>query len=797
MFKNYLKIAWRNMQKNKVFTFINLSGLTISLISVMLISLYISYELSYDKYLPQSNRIFRVYSENKILKENNKSLMLPMGLGETLQKEFPEISASAELRSDNIPFTYQDKTLKLDVIRSGEQFFNIFPFGFLKGDPQTALKTPQSIVISETTAKKFFGGTDVINKTISSTNGVMNTITGVVKDIPANTHFKADAFTYETKKEVLSWQAYSSIYHYLLLNRGADPQQLEQKFAGIYKKYQFPENTIIQLQPVADIHLHSSTSEELEANSDIRYIYIFACAAILILLVASINYVNLSTARLMHRAREVGVRKVLGAVRKDLIFQFLGETLIFFSASFIMAAGVTWQLYPLFAQQLRINPDILSMFNNSGFLLFLAAVLFFVILAGIYPAIYLSGQAPAFVIKGFIQINPINRLFKKALVVFQFVVCVFFIIATLTVYRQLRYIQNKNLGFDKEHLLVLPFHNYEKQYGAFKNTLQKDPGIDNIAIAGWNPGIGYGGSGSWESENDSTQQLSVDFVHADLDFISTLKLQLIEGRLFSEKFAADTLEPSFTTMSESEWQTTLYNRSIIINEAAVKQLGIKNPVGKQLKYPALQGTVIGVIKDFNGLSLHHAVTPIAISASSNSNRGYVFIRINPGNTERTLAYIKKQWQSFYPKTLFEISFVDDSMRKLYTTEKRLAGLFSAFAFLGILIACMGLFGLVTFLAEQRTKEIGIRKVMGASIGNITTMLTKDFLKPILFAALLTFPIAWYAMNQWLQNFAYRINMEWWVFVLAGTLAVLIALLTVSFQAIKAALANPVKSLRTE
>jgi putative ABC transport system permease protein len=743
-----------------------------------------------------------LYTRNERLTENAAKLQLPTGLAEMLKQEFPEVKAFVQMSSGNETFAWKNGGVQIKTIDAGQDFFRVFPFTFTKGNGGKALSGKNSIVLTESTAKKMFGDADPLNKVITNTYQQPFTVTGIIKNIPANTHFEAEAIVsldYPWASAALNWKAYSGIYQYVLLADNSNPGLLQAKFSSVYEKYNFPKETALFLQPVKDIHLHSNFSGELSANSDIRYIYIFGLAAILLLVLASINYVNLSTARLLHRAREVGIRKILGAQRKKIIAQLLSEGLIFFFLATCASTILICIFSPLLAEELHIAPAVFTAFTIKTFLLFFGGILCFGIMSGSYPAYYLSGQSPAFTIKGRISKNAFNITLRKMLVVFQFAVSVFFIIATIIILKQLHYIQTKNLGFDKEQLVMIPYNQYGKDYEIFKNDLLQYPSVKSISVSSWKPGIQFGGSGSWDDKSDSAKVITVDMIFADVNFIKNLGIKVSSGRDFSDKYSLDTLNPyRGRQLSGDARKRAAVDKSIILNETAVKILGLQGPVvGARLDYPGLQGTVVGIVKDFNGLDLHHAVGPLALMADGDMTSGYAFIRLHPGNIATAIENIRKEWKMLFPQKTFEISFVDESLQKLYTSEKRLAALFSAFALLGIGIACLGIFGLVFYTVEQRTKEIGIRKVMGASVSSIVQLLSKDFLKLVVLSFVIATPVAAYFMHGWLNGFAYRSTMSWWMFALAGILAVCIALLTVSFQAIKAAVVNPVKALRSE
>ena len=791
MLKNYFKIIWRNMQRHKAFSFVNLAGLTLSLTAVILIALYIRYELSFDRYLPTADRLYRVYADDTRSNTGEKTLLLPMGLGRMLKSEFPEVDDFLEANgiSDD-EYAYDEKRIKLKTLDAGKQFFHLFPFHFIMGNPATALAEKNSVVITRSAAVKLFGHDDPLNKVLTTGNGSQFSIAGVIEDIPSNTHFNAEVISVLGLSRPFSWHGeyIVSDYHYLLLKSPADAARLEAGFSSLYKKYGFPTNISIHLQPVKDIHLYSHADAEIGANSDIRYVYIFLCIAVVLLLIACVNYINLSTARSMHRAREVGVRKVLGAVRHDLIRQFLGETFFLFALSACAAMILARLLYPLFNRY--FNTDVIHFDRHDGgiFLLLLLIIAVFAFLAGLYPAFYLSKQKTMTVIKGLPVSESGNVSFlRKGLVVFQFFISAFLIVATATIYDQLNYISHKDLGFDKEQLVMLPGNYYDKKYDAFRTSLESYSGIKAVTSASWRVGERLGSNSKMEDKKDTSKKsIEISFVDANVNFIPTMGIRIREGRSFSHEFASDTLDAYST------------GRPIILNETAVKVLGLKDPVGQVLNEPGLQGTVIGVAEDFNGLSLHKAVTPVVLrSGNDRQNFLNTYVRIRPYQVSNTLRYIEKEWKKFYPERMFDYSFVDNRLQQLYLPEKRLGALFAILSLLAILISCMGLFGLVLFLCEKRVREIGIRKVLGASVKQIVMMLSADFFKPIIIGMLIAFPLAWWAMSTWLEDFAYRVRPGWELFALSGACVLVLAALTIGFHALKSATANPVAALRSE
>lgn len=794
MIRNYIKIAIRALWRDRFFSFINLFGLAVGLASVLMIVAYVRYELSYDKSYSNYPRVYRLLQETQTPEEFR--IHIPDGLAETFQKEFPAINRFSIVNSDEMQFKYHNEIISLPSISAGVDFFKIFNFTFISGNPATALKDRESIVVTEAVVKRFFAGKNPVGSYMIDNNGRQRPITAVIKDIPVNTHFSGEVISSLNSpghKARLNWAGYTGMVQYVLLNKGADAKKVENSFASVYKKYKFPKEVTIHLQPVTAIHLQSHAQDEMSPNSDMKYIYIFSSIAFLILVVACINYINLTTARSLHRVREIGLRKVLGALRTQLIIQFLTESFLFFLCSTLLAILIAYTAWPLFSAQITIHQQMLPLFTagllNDTFLICVIGGL----LSGAYPAFFLSSLQPAKVLKGLSK-HGISISVRKALVVLQFVISGVLMVSTIVIYQQLNYISNASLGFNKENLINVPFYMSKSHVGAFKNELAKNRDIHSISVATWEVGSYFGSSSIIKDKTDSTKKLPVQFINADFDFIKTMGIKMLSGRNFSKEYAND------NTNMDSLWGMTsqeLMSKSVILNEEAINVAGIKDPIGKALNIDGLQGTVIGIVQDFNGLTSHDKIPPVIIRCSEDLEFGHMYIRVSAANTHKTIAYIEHQWKKFYPDYHFDFSFVDENLQALYTADERLGALFGTFTTLAILIACLGLFGLISLTVQNRVKEIGVRKVLGASVFNITQLISKDFLKIVVLSFIISSPIAWYVMNNWLQSFAYRINIEWWVFFIACVLAMGISLITISFQTIKAAMANPIKSLRSE
>jgi putative ABC transport system permease protein len=770
--------------------------------------LYVTDELGYDKYNEKADRIYRVDGDIRFGGNHFVLAVASAPMGPALKRDYPEVEHMVRFRGYGgfLVKKGNDNLQENNVIYADSTLFNVFTLPMIVGNPATALVNPKSVVITEKIAKKYFNTTDVVGKylVINDTSNLQ--VTGVIKDIPKQSHFHFDFFVAGNgaiqKWELNNWLS-NNLNTYIVLKKNADPKKLEAQLSEMVDKYIMPQATEIMkvdtkefkksgnhvsysLTPLTAIHLHSNKTSELSANSSIQYVYIFSAIAIFILLIACINFMNLSTARSANRAREVGVRKVLGSLRKNLVAQFLTESLLVSFIALALALSIAALLLPYF-NQLSGKELSMGLFNRPWLLPALLLLVIVVgLLAGSYPAFFLSAFQPIQVLKGKLSTGFKSSWLRSGLVVFQFFVSIVLIIGTVIIYRQLNYIRNKSLGYNREQVLVLQnTHALGSKATAFKDDILKINGTQNITMTGFLP------TGGWRSDNplfpdavpNQKNAASMQVWGVDENYIPTLGMQMAQGRNFSKQFPTD-------------------STGIIINESAAKLLGFKDAVNRDLytmdDFPASNLTrlhIIGVVKDFNFSSLREQVTPLALRLQN--QRGSIAVRINTKNIPGFIAQISALWKTTVPGQPFNYSFMDEDFNNLYNSEQRTGKIFISFAVLAIFIACLGLFGLVTYAAEQRTKEIGIRKVLGASVGNIVGMLSKDFLKLVIIAAIIAFPLAWWGMHKWLQDFAYRVDIGWWIFLVAGILALVIALLTVSFQAIRAALMNPVSALRSE
>ena len=810
MFKNYLKVALRHLWKNKAFSAINIIGLSAGLAVCLLIVLYVKDELSYDKHYAQAENIYRLDADIYFNGTQFTSAVCPAPLAPTLMKDYPGIVQYARTRDFGDIRIKKDNQniLNHNAVFADSTFFQVFSIPMIAGNRLTALNEPNSIVIDETTARKYFNSTDVLGKTLFVDNWVNCKITGIIKDFPPQSHFHFSFIrpirdTYHDDQADWLSNNYAS---YVLVRPGITQAVLQAKVNATINKYltkqleQFLHTSADELKkggahflnpvmPLTAIHLHSNKSYEFEANGNVTYVYIFSVIAILILLIACVNFMNLSTARSAGRAKEVGIRKVAGSLRSNLITQFLTESVLVSFISLLLALGIAGLLLPLFNQLAGKEMRVYTLF--STWLLPVVIVLIIVVgcIAGSYPAFYLSSFQPVQVLKGSIAKGFKGGWLRSSLVIFQFFISITLIIGTIVIYNQLNYIRSREIGYNRNQVLVVNnTYALDKKIKTFRQEMLNISGVQNAAIAGSLPTeTSYNQNGWFKDPTLDAKQVTIvtDF-YADQNYIPTMGMNLVAGRNFSVDFLTD-------------------SSAVIINETAAKLLGFKDPLNKTLyrpdgyaadgRFKSRQYHIIGVVKDFNFSSMHDKVGPLIIELGENWGR--VAMRVDTKNIPALISQVEKKWNSMSPGQAFSYTFLDADFNKIYNAEQRTGKLFISFALFAIFIASLGLFGLVTYAAEQRFKEIGIRKVLGASVSGIVTMISKDFVKLVLIAILVAFPVAWWAMNKWLQSFAYRINISWWVFALAGLLTITIALITVSFQAIKAAVANPVKSLKAE
>jgi putative ABC transport system permease protein len=795
MLRNYLKITIRTFWKNKLFSGLNVFGLGVGMAAVWLMVLYVVNELSYDRFHTNADRIVRVVQYAQWEGGDLKLAPTSAPFAPALKTDYPDVEKTVRFNPEGGGLiTFSDKKIDVpNIFFADPTVFDVFTFPFLHGDPTTALSKPQSIVLTKSIAENLFGDVrKAVGQVIEFSNHYPNTVTGVIEDVPANSHLQFKALRSLPDNYTNGWQN-ADLYTYLLLTKGSDYKTLEAKLPGFYQKYIKKEMGAnvryrMELQPLTSIHLHSHLDYEISPNGNARTVSIFSIVAALILLIACINYVNLYSARSLKRTREVGVRKAIGSFRWQLAGQFLTESILMTLLAGLVSAGLVMLALPYFNQ---MADKSLSMGSGPTMLLVVAVLSVSIgALSGLYPALMLSGFRPVAALQGQVGNQIGSIFFRQSLVVFQFVATVALIACSAVVYRQMAFVMQKDLGFNKDQ--VLTFHidseDVRQRVDALKESLLRSPRIAGVSAAS-NP-IGnnnIGGNGMFFEQNGAfpSTTLTVQKFSVDSDYLKTMEIKLLSGRNFSESLKSDVGE------------------AVLVNETLVKQLGWKSPVGKRVKYyidnekHTAEARVVGVVHDFHTYSLQHKIEPLVLQMPAPADKDNVYVRVQAANVPDALTYIRSVFRTFDPASTPELRFLDENFSQQYKAEQKQGEVLLTFTVLAVLIACLGLFGLAAFAAEQRTKEIGVRKVLGASVASIVTLLSKDFLKLVLIAIVVATPIAWWAMHQWLQDFAYRTELSWWLFALSGLLAIGIALLTVSFQSIKAALMNPVKSLRSE
>ena len=818
MIRTYFKIAWNNLRKNKVFSFINIFGLAAGLACCMLITLYIRNEVSYDKYHQHAADIYQLGTN--FIREGKETKMsgTPAPVAQAMQFEYPEIEQTTRLlalfNEDKTLLQYNEKNAAPQSFYetkgyiADSSFFRVFTYDFLEGNPATALNEPRTVVLSEEIARKIFGNQPALNKLLhisSGTNGDYDfMVTGVFRPVSKPSHidarfflsFKGGEIEQLANRMATNFANNNMFFTYLQLKPGTDVAALQAKFPAFIDKYAgkdlkaqgFYKKQF--LTKLTDIHLYSGMNQNVTPPGSVTYLYILTSIALFTLLIACINFMNLSTARSSKRSAEVGIRKVLGAEKSALVRQFLGESVFMSLIAFVFAFALVWFLLPAFNKLAGKELSLSFSQNTITIAAFLVLSVITGIVAGIYPAFYLSSFRPVKVLKGRFSNSLAAVSLRKGLVVFQFVISVALIISSVVIASQMRYLRSADLGFDKDQQVVIPLRSAtaKQMYPSLKNELAKLPGVTNVGASLFNPGVFNPSDNLLYKEGQTMNDAKRTRMNwVDAGYLQTLNIKPVAGRLFSEAFPADT---SFR---------------MVLNETAIRDIGFpsaQDAVGKKV-YFDYQGQqygfdIVGVVKDFHFEDLHLPITPYGYQLNSNlDNFNYMLVHTRGADMRALLSSIGAGWHRLNPNEPFEYNFLDEEFQKNYQAEDRLAGIVGYFTMIAILICCLGLFGLAAFSAEQRVKEIGVRKVLGASVSGIVGLLSKDFLKLVFVAIVIASPLAWYIMNKWLQDFAYRVDISWWVFVVAGIGAVLIAFITIGFQAIRAATVNPVKSLRTE
>lgn len=799
MFKNYLKIAWRNLTKNKGYSIINIGGLAIGMACFLVIAMFIRNEISYDSYHEQGDNIYRIVHHGSEDNLEDRWIWGNAPVGPALKKDFSEVVDIVQFsgRSD-VLLEYNERSFQEgNSFYVDETVFDIFSWPLLSGNPKTALKDPYSIVLTQSTAKKYFGNEDPMGKTMDGIGGRANdglyTVTGVMKDVPTNSHFSFDVLLsmssfFQTRPGIFEAWGYVDFYTYFLVNENFDQQAFQAKMPEFLMRNRPEENAEyfydLSFEPLKDTYLNSTAARQPGITGSLSNIYIFALIGLFILIIACVNFMNLATARSLERAKEVGVRKVIGADKLGLRYQFLGESLLMVLLASVL--GLALVLLGLPVMRSITGKEFLTteIFNGMSLSIYFGMAIFTGLLAGSYPAFILSNFKPSSVLKGVFRSSKQGINLRKGLVVFQFALSIALIASTVIVYFQLGFMLDKNLGFDREQQLVIDF-NWDGQVMENMETIKSEfmnlSEVVSIASSRTVPGGHFPGAGTdIETAEGNMQNFEPFLYEIDFDFIPHYEIEVVAGRGYSREFVTDSVS------------------SLMVNESAARSFGYANPmdiIGKRFQQWGREGTIIGVVKDFNYISLHQAVAPLTLRYSQYGK--YLSMKVKSANIAQAISNIEQKWAEVAPHRPFLYTFLDESFNTQYEADIKFKKLFTLFSFLAILIACLGLLGLATYSAVQRTKEIGVRKVLGAEVSSIVKLLSIDFVKLVLIAILVATPFSWYVMDKWLHVYAYQIDISWWIFALAGGIALAIALATVSFNAIRAARVNPVKSLRTE
>ncbi|CAG5000041.1 hypothetical protein DYBT9275_02372 [Dyadobacter sp. CECT 9275] len=794
MLKNYVILGFRNLVKDKFYSLINILGLTIGVTCGMLLFLYVTDELSYDRYHEKASRIYRVVSYIREPDKINRWVSTQPPLVKTLKQDYPFVENYVRFfPAGRVMFRQGERRFyEEDIYCADSTVFDVFTYKFLEGDPKKALDVPGSVVLTQKVAQRFFGQKSALGQVLQTGDATSYKVTGVIEDVPKNSHFTFNALLSldQNQRNADGWGGFY-INSYLLLSKNANIKNLEAGFPGLYDKYmssifkRMGIHITYQMQPLTSIHLHSKLDGE--SNGDIGYVYTFSAIAFFMLLIASINYMNLATAQSARRAKEVGLRKVMGSMKGALVTQFLTESVLITLVSLVSSLILVAALLPFFNTVSGKEIGYMQLLSPRFVLIGLSIVAFTGLVSGSYPAFYLSAFEPAQVLKGSFKARG-GSFFRKALVVAQFSISLVMLICTWIVYQQLNYMRNKDMGYDRDQVLTIDYQDNQSQdkYNAFRKALLDNPSIERVASASA-PVSNIGGRIIFTVES-STGMKEMAFKPSviDHDYIKTMGMKVIAGRDFSTEFPADT------------------TNGVLVNEATVKRMNWQEPIGKKIvlgslpadgKNPPPTALVVGVVKDFHQQSLYNPIEPmIMMYRRANS---VMHVKIKTSNTASTLAFIRQKWQEVYPDRLFEYRFLDQDFQSAYHADELRGQIFTVFSGLTILIACLGLFGLATFTTEQRVKEIGVRKVLGGSVSSVVLLLSKDFTRLVLLSFPIAIPVAYFSMDRWLQSFPYKTGIQPWVFITACVLTLLICWLTVIYQSLKAALANPVKSLRSE
>jgi len=809
MLKNYIVLFFRNFMRQKGYTLINIIGLSIGITCSVIIALFVVHELSYDKMHHQSSNIYRVTVHGKMMGSEFNMIYSAPPMAAAIKSDVPGVEQICRIgRYGAWLVANGDKKFNEDdFLFADSTFFDVFDFKLIKGDRKTALLKPKSIVLSENAVKRYFGNEAPMGKLLKiETDTTFYEVTGIIENLPSNSHFHFDLLgsllTLKIDKET-SWVSHN-LATYLVVNKNIKINELVENLNKLIPKYMGPQLMQIlgasieelskkgnkigyKVQSLESIHLHSNLQGEFDANSDILYIYIFSIIAIFIVFIACINYMNLATARSAGRAKEIGLRKVMGSNKQQLVYQFIAESIFVTLIAFFISIAMVEILLPVFNNSLNINLSINYLTDWKIIPSLIGLVILIGVIAGSYPAFFLAGFKPVEVLKGKLKAGAKNKLLRSVLIIFQFSISIFILLGTFTVYSQLQFMLKKNLGFDKEQVLVIRRSDrLGKKIETFKQEILKNPAIVAVSYTNSLPGHVISNNACFLENQSASNSYIMDQAWVNFDFTKVLNLQIAEGRTFSADLQSD-------------------STSILINETAVRYLGFKSnkeAIGKRVLYPNGDNKfkpfpIIGVIKDFNFQSLHRPISPMVLTIMPGNWEGYVLVKIRPENYKATIASIENNYKQYSDNFPFQYFFLDDDLQKAYKSEQQTEKILFIFSLLAIFVACLGLLGLVSFIAEQRTKEIGIRKTLGASIFDINILMVKEIVKLVFIAILIITPVAYYVIKNWLENFAYHIQISPLIFVLVALIIFVIAILSVSYQSIKASMSNPVEALKYE
>jgi len=800
MLRNYIIVTLRKIAKQKAYAFINIAGFAVGLATCILILLYVVHELSYDRFHSQAGRIYRIGVEGNLSGENVKYPLSNLGVGPAMLKDYPEIVSFTRLYPmSRIPIKYDEKNFFEERIAYVDpHFFEVFSFSLIQGNPKTALVAPYSIVLTSDMAEKYFGDENPLDKQLKLNNRYDYNVTGVMENFPENSHLKLDflcsieTFYVINDRNVQEWTNFNN-YTYLLLGENANPQEFAEKFPAFIENYLSNMKKLLGgylnffIQPITDIHLHSNLGYEMPGNSDIAYVYIFSAIALFILMIACINFMNLSTARSVGRAKEVGLRKVMGAEKQMLVKQFLVESMLYCVVSLVVAIGLIRMILPVFSTLAGVK--IGFPFGEMPWLIpaFIGFTLFTGLLAGSYPAFFLSAFEPVKVMRGALKSGAASSRFRSVLVVVQFVISIALLTGTSIMLNQLRFMKNKDLGFDKENIIVIPImdRSIRENIQVIKSEIRSYRDVLDVCAASDLPGS-YPDYSAFVPEGYTAEQTQLMHrINGDPDLVTTLGMKIIAGRNFSTEFSTDP------------------DNAVIINETAAQKYGWDEPLDKKIGFftsgemnEVQYRRVIGVVQDFHVRSMHDKILPLLLT----NERDYleeIAVRIKPGAASGTLEFLREKWTELDPNRPFDYYFLDRYFNQQYQSDERLNKIIGYFTLFAIFVACLGLFGMASFMAEQRFKEIGIRKTLGATVSDIVVLISKDVVKLILIANIIALPLAYYILHRWLESFAYRTGISVLTFIISAAIVFFIGYLTIAYQSIKAALLNPVDAIRIE